>query len=181
MNRLTVVALAVFFTLLTACTPSLPVRSDDVAEGILAIPKSMRTEVSFNSGWVTDLEIRDDNGEVVGDLVRLHPINGRQFVFLKNLAPGNYTVSGLRRVGAGENARGSSSPIQPIGNGIPFIIIDGEVTVLPVIFHVNVESTGPHSGFSRLNFVPLEGEERQKFQTVMDKANKNGDWSVYWP
>ena len=166
--------------LLVACGSTLPVKSKTTG-GVLAIPKSLETNVSYPDGWKNDIQISDADGNVVGKAVRLHPTNGRQFKFVSNLEPGEYTVSGIRRVGAGETAMGSSRPMKPLDPGIPFTIFEGEVTVLRVNFHVEHKSTSQNRSVSRLLPRPLAGLEILKFKDTMAKANKNNEWVVNWP
>lgn len=166
---------------LAACGSALPKKDSVAAQtGILAVPKSMRSEVTFQSGWAREIEIRNNNDQVVDELM-LHTVSGRQFAFSTDLSAGLYKVTAMRFVPVGESAHGGASAMRKIGDGIPFRIRKNEVTVLPVVFHLSLESTGVDSGTSRQKFLPLEDEELEKFKAVMAKANKNSEWEINWP
>ena len=184
MKHLKFIIIPLLSLILASCGSNLPAKSSlEAGEGIFAVAKSMKSEITFQSGWKTDLQVTDANGKVMDDLIRLHPVNGRQFLFVKNFSAGDYAVTGLRRVGAGENAVGSSAPMTILERGIPFTIVEGEITVFPIVFAVFNEAVVGDSnrGFSRLETNPLVGEELEEFKAVMAKVNKNNEWKVNWP
>jgi len=167
---------------LTGCGASLPAKSsNEPGTGVVAVPKSLKNEVSFSPAWATQIQITDANGKVVGKPLTLHPSSGRQFAFVSNLPEGQYKVAGYRSVGINESAHGSNSPMRPLGKGIPFTVAAGEVVVVPVVFQRVMKSAGVDSWQSRQNFLPLEGEELEEFKAVMAKANKNNEWQINWP
>jgi len=171
--------------ILASCGSNLPAKSSlEAGKGVFAIPKSMVSEVNWPDGWKTDLQITDSNGKVLDDMIRLHPLNGSHLLFVKNLSPGQYNVSGYRRVSAGETAIGSPKPIvstKGYGKGTSFTIVEGEVTVLPLVFNISHVANGYNRSSSVLRIRPLVGESLDKFKALMAKANKNNEWKVNWP
>gem|GEM_PF-6772165 len=78
----------------------------------------------------------------------------------------------------GENAIKTSLPM--VNASKKFTIVEGEVTVLPLIFHTLHKSAGFRRGSSILKTLPLS-EELVEFKAVMAKVNKNNEWKVNWP
>ena len=184
MKHLKFIIIPLLSLILASCGSNLPAKSSiEEGSGVFAIPKSMKSNTNFQSGWKTELQVTDANGKVMDEPIRLHPISGRQFLFVKNFSAGDYAVTGLRRVAAGRNAVGPSRPMIILDRGIPFTIVAGEITVFPIIYAVfnEVEASDGNRAISRLEANPLVGEELEEFKAVMAKVNKNNEWKVNWP
>ena len=189
MKHLKFIIIPLLSLILASCGSNLPAKSSlEAGEGIFAIPKSLIKEVNLPYGVKTYLQVSDTNGKVVDELIHLRFIKGRQFHFVKNLSPGQYTVSGFRQVHPGKTLESYIPMYVPMmgfkvdKRSISFTIFEGEVTVSHLYFDLQFKAMDDgRGGYIVLYFKTLVDEYLEEFKAVMAKVNKNNEWKVNWP
>ena len=148
--------------------------------GILVIAKAYTSEVSYEPGWAPEVLVTsvDANKADFSKVVRLHPIRGKQFQTIKDLAPGNYNLWKIRYVPTDHAvAIGSGSPWETLG--ISFKIFPEKATVLKKVLVAKTFNMPGGSQFrTAWNFTEWFPAADRDYKELMEKYNKKGTWEV---
>lgn len=188
--KVKLVVLSLFVAVLGACGigATLPPKTAENGQvGVIAIPKSLKVKAGAPIGttaYAIQVEISDAKKKPLPQLVTLQIQAGRQFKFVQDLTPGTYYFTGFRFAAVNRTSVQGNSDSEMVRFGdteYPITVEAGTVTVMPLLFHIERDSTGHNSWKTSPKFQDLVGEELEIFTAKLEGMNAGGQWQLSWP
>lgn len=162
-----------------SCSQKMPVPQSDNT-GLLVIPVTSRNLTSYQYGYYYNFIYGPEN-EVE---MRVVPLGSRNFVFIKNLPPGKYEISGIKAISSTNTGRGLphvSSETTEFSRSIPIEINSNNVTLLHYLLSIEQKLFAPNlifryvQGFS---FRPLEELEQKQIIDELQSLQNAELWNL---